>query len=75
MIFIASFCIPLLRKRYYTAPVNINKVSIIIAENFTLMPDKCDPELVAAFFSRVAVAEGISEDEDEDDDWEAEDPA
>ena len=31
------------------------------------MPDKCDPELVAAFFSRVAVAEGISEDEDEDD--------
>ena len=32
------------------------------------MPDKCDPELVAAFFSRVAVAEGISEDEDEDED-------
>ena len=54
-------------ERNHTAPVSVNIASMIIVANFALMPDKCDPELAAAFFSKIAVAVGLCEDEDEDD--------
>lgn len=51
---------------YHTPPVSMDTASIIKAANFVLVPDECDPELAVAFFSRVAVADVIEEDKDEE---------
>ena len=44
----------------------MDTASIIKTANFALIPDECDPEFAVAFFSRVAVADEIGEDEEDD---------
>ena len=51
---------------YHTPPVKMDTASIIKTANFALIPDECDPEFAVAFFSRVAVADEIGEDEEDD---------